>query len=324
MLAAYAARISPDDPLSGLEVGSRPDPEVPEGWARVRIKATSLNHHDLWSLRGVGLGEKALPMILGCDAAGLDEDGNEVVVHSIIGDPDYRGDETMDPRRSILSERFQGTFADQVVVPRRNLLPKPAELSFEDAACLPTAWLTAYRMLFTQAGLTPGATVLVQGAGGGVSTALIVLGRAAGYRVWVTSRDGAKRERAVELGADAVFENGARLPERVDAVMETVGAATWSHSLRSLKQGGAVVISGATSGPNPTATELNRIFFLQLKVIGSTMGTREELERLMQFCRTTGVRPVIDTVLPLEEAHAGFAKLAQGDVMGKIVFTRPR
>jgi NADPH:quinone reductase-like Zn-dependent oxidoreductase len=323
MLAAYAARIDPDDPLSALEVAERPEPETPAGWARVRVRAVSLNHHDLWSLRGVGLGADALPMILGCDAAGVDEDGNEVVVHALIGDPDYRGDETMDPRRSLLSERFQGTLADEVVVPRRNLLPKPAELSFEEAACLPTAWLTAYRMLFTQAGVGPGATVLVQGAGGGVSTALIRLGRAAGLRIWATSRDGAKRERAVELGADAAFESGARLPDRVDAVMETVGAATWSHSLRSLKQGGAVVISGATSGPNPTSTELNRIFFLQLKVIGSTMGTKEELERLIQFCRITGVRPVIDTVLPLERARDGFAKLAEGDVIGKIVLTRP-
>ncbi|MFZ0161614.1 MAG: zinc-binding dehydrogenase [Kineosporiaceae bacterium] len=323
MLAAYAARIAPDDPLSGLELGDRPTPEAPQGWARVRVKAASLNHHDLWSLRGVGLGADALPMILGCDAAGLDEDGNEVIVHAVIGDPDYRGDETMDPRRSLLSERFQGSLADEVVVPRRNLVAKPAALSFTDAACLPTAWLTAYRMLFTQSGLAPGGTVLVQGAGGGVSTALIVLGRAAGYRVWVTSRDGAKRERAVELGAHQAFENGARLPERVDAVMETVGAATWSHSLRSLRQGGSVVISGATSGPNPKSTELNRIFFLQLRVIGSTMGTREELERLIRFCETTGVRPVVDTVLPLEQARDGFAKLEQGDVVGKIVLTRP-
>ena len=322
MLAAYAARLAPDDPLSALEVGERPAPEVPDGWARVRVRAASLNHHDLWSLRGVGLPPERLPMILGCDAAGVDDDGNEVVVHAVIGDPDYRGDETMDPKRSLLSERYQGTLADEVVVPRRNLVPKPAGLSWEEAACLPTAWLTAYRMLFTQAGLQPGATVLVQGAGGGVATALIALGAAAGLRVWATSRDEAKRAQALELGAEQVFESGARLPERVDAVMETVGAATWSHSLRSLKQGGAVVISGATSGPNPKATELNRIFFLQLRVIGSTMGTREELERLMLFCERTGVRPLIDTVLPLEQARDGFARMAAGDVVGKIVFTR--
>ena len=322
MLAAYAARISPDDPLSALEVGERPAPEVPDGWARVRVKAASLNHHDVWSLRGVGLPAERLPMILGCDAAGLDDDGNEVVVHAVIGDPDFRGDETMDPKRSLLSERYQGTLADEVVVPRRNLVPKPAGLSWEEAACLPTAWLTAYRMLFTQSGLQPGATVLVQGAGGGVATALITLGAAAGYRVWATSRDEAKRAKAVELGAAEAFESGARLPERVDAVMETVGAATWGHSVKSLKQGGTIVISGATSGPNPPA-DLTRIFFLQLRVVGSTMGTKEELGRLIRFCEATGVRPLVDSVMPLEDAREGFAKMAEGNLVGKVVFTRP-
>ena len=322
MLAAYAARISPDDPLSALEVGERPSPEVPDGWARVRVRAASLNHHDVWSLRGVGLPAERLPMILGCDAAGLDDDGNEVVVHAVIGDPDYRGDETMDPKRSLLSERYQGTLADEVVVPRRNLVPKPAGLSWAEAACLPTAWLTAYRMLFTQSGLAPGATVLVQGAGGGVATALVALGSAAGYRVWATSRDEAKRAKAVELGADQAFESGARLPERVDAVMETVGAATWGHSVKSLKQGGTIVISGATSGPNPPA-DLTRIFFLQLRVVGSTMGTKDELGRLIRFCESTGVRPLVDSVMPLEDARDGFAKMAAGDLVGKVVFTRP-
>lgn len=322
MLAAYAARQSPDDPLSALEVGERPSPDVPDGWVRVRVKAASLNHHDLWSLRGVGLPADRLPMILGCDAAGIDDDGNEVVVHALIGDPDYRGDETQDPRRSLLSERFQGTFADEVVVPRRNLVPKPAALSWEEAACLPTAWLTAYRMLFTQSGLQPGATVLVQGAGGGVSTALIALGRAAGFQVWVTSRDEAKRARALELGADQAFESGARLPERVDAVMETVGAATWSHSVKAVRPGGTIVISGATSGDAPKAAELTRIFFLQLRVVGSTMGSRDELDRLIRFCGTTGVRPAIDTVMPLEQAADGFARMRDGDLVGKIVFTR--
>ena len=322
MFAAYAATTSSDDPLSGLRLGERPTPEVPVGWARVRLRAASLNHHDLWSLRGVGLPSERLPMILGCDGAGVDEDGNEVVVHAVINDPDWRGDDTLDPKRSLLSERHQGTFADEVIVPRRNLVPKPAELSWAEAACLPTAWLTAYRMLFTQAQLAPGSNVLVQGAGGGVATALIILGRAAGLRVWATSRDEAKRARALELGADQVFASGARLPERVDAVMETVGAATWSHSLRSLRPGGTVVISGATSGPNPDATELNRIFFLQLRVIGSTMGTRDELERLTRFLISTGVRPLVHTVLPLEEARKGFEQMESGDVIGKIVFTR--
>lgn len=321
MIAVYAASQSADDPLSALEVGERPSPEVPEGWARVRLRAASLNHHDVWSLRGVGLPADRLPMILGCDGAGVDDDGNEVVVHAVVSDPQWRGDETLDPKRSLLSERHQGTLADEVVVPRHNLVPKPASLSFEQAACLPTSWLTAYRMLFTQSGLAPGSTVLVQGAGGGVATALVALGTAAGYRMWVTSRDEAKGARAVELGADQAFADGARLPERVDAVMETVGRATWSHSVKALKPGGTIVISGATSGDAPPA-ELTRIFFLQLRVVGSTMGTREELARLIQFCDTTGVRPVIDRVLPLERARDGFAAMIDGELFGKVVFTR--
>src|SRR5947208_15725198 len=204
MLAAYASRVDADDPLSALEVGERPEPVAPDGWATVSVRAASLNHHDVWALRGVALSADQTPMILGGDAAGVDEDGNEVVVHSVIGDPDAGGgDETYDPRPSLLSEKYPGTLAEKVAVPRRNLVPKPAELSFEEAACLPTAWLTAYKMLFTRGAVKPGMTVLVQGAGGGVATAAIALGRAAGVRMWATSRSEAKRERALELGADA-------------------------------------------------------------------------------------------------------------------------
>jgi NADPH:quinone reductase-like Zn-dependent oxidoreductase len=319
MLAVYAASINPDDPLSGLRVGEVADPAPRGGWTTVTVKAASLNHHDLWSLRGVGLSADALPMILGCDAAGVDEDGNEVVVHSVISSDDWHGDETLDPRRSLLSERHPGTLAQRVSVPRRNLIPLPSGMTFEQACCLPTAWLTAYRMLFTRGEVVPGMTVLVQGAGGGVATALTVLGRAAGVRMWVTSRSERKRDEALKLGADAAFESGARLPERVDAVMETVGQATWGHSIRSLKQGGKLVISGATSG-DASPAELTRVFFLQLSVIGSTMGTRDELERLIRFCIERDVRPRIQATLPLAEAREGFEMLAEGDIVGKIVF----
>src|SRR6476659_1767968 len=310
MFAVYAQSFSSDDPLSGLVVGERPDPEVPDGWTTVEVRAAALNHHDLWSLRGVGLKEDALPMILGCAAAGLDEDGNEVVVHAVLSSDSWTGDETLDPKRSLLSERHQGTFADKVAVPRRNVVPKPASLSFEEAACLPTAWLTAYRMLYTQGGLKAGDSVLVQGAGGGVATALITLARAGGLKVLATSRDEAKRERALDLGAHEVFESNARLPQRVDAVMETVGKATWSHSIRSLRSGGAVVISGTTSGPNPDDAELTRIFFLQLRVIGSTMGSSAELAGLINLLDATGVRPLVDRELPMEQAREGFAAMA--------------
>jgi NADPH:quinone reductase-like Zn-dependent oxidoreductase len=321
MFAVTAARIDADNPLTGLELGDHPDPVPEQGWTTVGVKATALNHHDVWTLRGVGISPDRLPIVLGCDAAGLDEDGNPVVVHAVIGDPaQYGGDETLDPRRSLLSERYDGTFAERVAVPRRNLVPKPEALTFEEAACLPTAYLTAYRMLFAASGLQPGSTILVQGAGGGVATALILLGRAAGYRVWATSRSEAKRDRAVKLGADQAFPAGERLPDRVDAVMESVGQATWQHSLRALRPGGRIVVCGATSGPAPSA-DLTRVFFLQLSVVGSTMGSRDQLGRLVRFCEQTGVRPLIDRTLPLAQAREGFEAMASGELFGKVVFT---
>lgn len=318
MFAVYASHPSPHDPFAALVVGERPSPTPPAGWVTVEVQAASINHHDLWTLRGVGIAEADFPMILGCDAAGVDEAGRDVVVHSVIG----RGaDETLDPARTLLSEKHQGTFADYVVVPAENVLPRPPELSAAEAACLPTAWLTAYRMLVTRGQLQQGETILVQGVGGGVSTALIMLGRALGLRVWATTRDEAKGEHALQVGADAVFASGARLPERVDAVMETVGAATWEHSIKSLVPGGRIVISGATTGANPPA-DLTRIFFKQLSVIGSTMGTRGELAALIDLCLTTGLRPLIDHVAPMTEAAGALERVASGNIFGKVVLTR--
>ncbi len=322
MFAVTAARFDAENPLSALELGERPEPAPPEGWTTVSVRAASLNHHDIWTLRGVGIKQDQLPMTLGCDAAGLDEDGNRVVVHGVVADPAAAAvaDETLDPGRSLLSERYQGTFAERVAVPRRNLIPLPDAISLEHAACLPTAYLTAYRMLFGKISLEPGSTILVQGAGGGVATALILLGRAAGHRIWVTSREETKRERAVALGADQAFATGARLPERVDAVMETVGEATWSHSLKALRPGGTIVISCATSGSLPPA-DLSRVFFLQLSVIGSTMGSRDQLVRLVRFCEQTGFRPVIDRAMPLTRAADGIDAMLAGELFGKVVFT---
>lgn len=320
MFAITATAATPDDPLAGLTLGDHPDPQPPDGWEVVRVRAASLNHHDVWTLRGVGIDPDRLPIVLGCDAAGVTADGREVVVHSVIATPD--GDETLAPDFNILSERYDGTFADLVAVPSRNLVDKPAGLSFEEAACLPTAYLTAYRMLFTRGELRPGHRVLVQGAGGGVATAAILLGRAAGLHVTVTSRDEHKLERALELGAHAGVLAGERLPGRVDAVLETVGEATWKHSLRALEPGGKVVVAGATSGPNPPA-DLARVFYRQLEVIGSTMGTRSELQRLVRLLDATGVRPLIDDVMPMEDARTAFERMVEGELFGKLVMTRP-
>src|SRR5689334_17983439 len=321
MFAVYAAEPSPENPLASLRVGERPEPEVPNGWVRVAVKAASLNMHDLWTLRGVGIKPEQFPMILGCDRAGTFDDGTEVVLHAVIGDPRWSGAETLYPKDTPTTEKHQGTFADYVVVPARNALPKPAGLSFAEAACMGTAWLTAYRMLFVKSGLRPGQTMLVQGASGGVSTALIQLGRATGMRVWVTGRTEDKRELACSLGAHQAFEPGARLPERVDGVFETVGKATWSHSAKSLKPGGIIVCSGATSGDADRA-ELQRLFFLQLRMVGSTMGTRDELRDLLAFLDISGLRPQIGAELPMSDAERGFKAMLDGDTAGKIVFTR--
>lgn len=318
MLAAYASRFVPNSPADGLSVGDRPAPAPRAGWTTVTVRAASLNHHDLWSLRGVGLRAEQLPMILGTDAAGVTEDGQEVVVHAVIG-ADGHGvgpGET----RTLLSEKYDGTLAEQVAVPTHNLVPKPPELTFVEAACVPTAWLTAYRMLFRTAGLTPGQSVLIQGAGGGLASAAITLAAAAGIEVFASSRSGVKRTAALGLGASHVVEPGGRLPHRVDAVIESVGAATWSHSVRSVRPGGVIAVAGATSG-DPTAAELTRIFFNEITVAGTTMGTRDELVDVLAFMVRADLRPRIDTVMHLAEARAAMTRLAEGEHVGKIVLT---
>ncbi len=322
MFAVYAHAVDPTDPLSALTVGDLELPETPSDWVSVHVKAASLNHHDLWSLKGQALKADRVPMILGSDAAGITEDGREVVVHAVIGSEQKIGDrifdETLDSRRTLLSELYPGTLAEVVRVPAKNLLDKPAGISFEQAACLPTAYLTAYRMLAHRSNTEPGDTVLIQGAGGGVATAAILLSKAMGLNVWVTSRDPKKAETALALGADQAFESNAKLPGKVDAVIETVGEATWAHSLRSLRPGGTVVVSGATSGAMPPA-DLNRVFFLQLSINGSTMGSITDFAELLQLLEQSGVRPVIDSVRPMQEARGAFVAMQQGDVSGKLV-----
>ncbi|WP_131105537.1 zinc-binding dehydrogenase [Ornithinimicrobium sufpigmenti] len=322
MLAAYAESLHPDDPLAGLRVDERPEPQERPGWAVLPVVAAGLNHHDLWSLRGVGLPEERLPMILGCDAVAQHPEHGEVVIYPVLsGTPGWTGDLTLDPRRSLLSEVHQGTLAELVTVPEGQWVPKPEHLGAVEAAALSTSWLTAYRMLFTRADVRPGDTVLVQGAGGAVSTALIQLGHAAGLTVWVTGRDETKLRRAQDLGAARAFEVGERLPARVDAVLESVGAATWSHSVNALRPGGAIVICGATSGDAPPRAELTKIFFKQLRVLGSTMGSLEELTALSRFVQTSGLRPEVDSTYPLAQTREALAKMERGDVVGKIGIT---
>lgn len=318
MRCAWVEEFHDADPLAGLRLGDL-EVEPPPGWVRVDVEAVSVNHHDVWSLRGVGLPADRLPMVLGTDAAGTDEHGRPVLVHAVLtpgeGGEDADGveDETLHPRRTLLSERHHGTFAEHVWVPAGNLVERSPLLSAEHAACLPTAWLTAWRMLTRHLG--DAGSVLVQGATGGVATAAIVLGHALGHEVWATSRTEEGRAFAEGLGAHPLHP-GARLPSRVDGVIETVGESTWAHSLAALRPGGTVVVAGATSGAMPPA-ELNRIFFRSLRVIGSTMGTRTELEVLQRFVVDRHVTPVIAAVRPFEELPEAIRALAEGRTRGK-------
>ncbi|NEG54262.1 zinc-binding dehydrogenase [Bifidobacterium platyrrhinorum] len=329
MKAVYASRVNNADPLAALAVGDLPAPEPKPLWSTVTVRAATVNHHDIWSLRGVGLRAEQTPMILGTDAAGvLDEDvpgrggpkaGDEVVLYTFVG-TDGAG-VAPGERRTILSEKYPGTMAEKTQVPAANVFAKPANLDFAEAAALGTSWLTAYSLVFRAADAKPGDTILVQGAGGGVSTAAIRLAHAAGLEVFVTSRSADRRERALALGADAAFETGARLPRKVDAVIESVGAATWSHSVKSVRPGGVIAVCGATTGDQPGA-ELTRVFFQDIRVQGNTMGSREDFARLLRFVEHTDLHPVIDsTYAGLDAAPEAFRRVLGGDMFGKVAIT---
>jgi NADPH:quinone reductase-like Zn-dependent oxidoreductase len=344
MLAAYASAVGGDNPLANLTVGELSAPVPRPGWALVRVRAATLNHHDLWTLRGVSSSPVTPPQILGCDAAGEVEAyggetpegaparGARVVVYPIVTCGHCAAclaDEPLGCRsfRMLSEGALAGSLAEYVEIPATNLVPLPDQVSFPDAACLPTAYLTAYRALFVRASLKPGMSVLVQGASGGVATAVILLARLAGITVYATSRDEAKRALAVDLGAEAAFPVaretaraviGATGGLGVDAVIDTVGEPTWDLSLRAVRPGGVVVVPGATGGPNPPA-QLNRIFFRSITVAGTTMGTRGELRHLVDLIATGALRPLIGSTRPLRDAATAFAEMGAGELRGKIV-----
>jgi NADPH:quinone reductase-like Zn-dependent oxidoreductase len=344
VLAVRAARFGGDDPLANLEIVDVPDPTLGPGEVLIAVGAASLNHHDLWTLRGVSSRPLRHPQVLGCDAAGTVLEygdgeapagappaGATVIVHSVMTCGHCAacraGDELHCAGVGLLSEPpYPGTLAERLAVPVANILPLPHGVDVVTAACLPTAYLTAYRMLFVRGGLRPGQRALVHGVTGGVASAAIILGAAGGLTVFATSRDEAKRAAALELGAAAAFATDrdglkqvvAASQGGVDAVLETVGEATWDFSLRALRPGGTVVVSGSTSGPNPPA-QLNRIFWRQLTVAGSSMGTRDELARLVELCDSGTLRPLIDSVRPLSAAADAFSALAAGERRGKLV-----
>jgi len=346
MFAVYAARVGGDDPLANLETGDRPAPEPEPGWAVVRVRAASLNHHDLWTLRGVSSAPITPPQILGCDCAGTVEGygaapppgapdpGARVVVYPIVACGHCAACLSDDPLgcrsfRMLSEPPLAGGFAELVAIPAVNLIPLPEHVGFKEAACLPTAYLTAYRALFVRAALRPGMTVLVQGATGGVATACILLARLAGVTVYATSRNEEKRRFAVDLGAEAAFPVAKETAREViaatdgtgvDAVIDSVGEPTWELSLRAVRPGGVVVVPGATGGRNPPA-QLNRIFFRSVTIAGTTMGTRGELRRLVDLVATGALQPVIGATHTMRDAPAAFAEMEHGELFGKIVLT---
>jgi NADPH:quinone reductase-like Zn-dependent oxidoreductase len=314
-----AIRIHEDGGPEVLRYEDAPEPVPGDGEVLVRLRAASLNHLDVWIRKGLPSVPK--PRILGADGAGERVDTGERVV---INPGLEHGDVI-----TVVGEHMDGTHAELVAVPESNVYPIPDSLSFEEAAAFPLVFETSWRMLVTKASLRPGEWVLVWGTGGGVATASLAIAKALGARVIVTSSSDEKLARAQELGADATVNHATEDVARrvkdlsdggVHVVVETVGADTWATSLGVLRPAGRVVVCGATSGPNPPAN-LHRLWWKQLTVYGSTMGTRADFEAVFELVKSGRALPVIDTVLPLSEARAAHERMERGEQLGKIVFS---
>jgi NADPH:quinone reductase-like Zn-dependent oxidoreductase len=314
-----AIRIHEDGGPEVLRYEDAPDPEPAPGEVLVRLRAASLNHLDLWVRKGLPSVPK--PRILGADGAGIREDtGERVVINPGI----EHGDKI-----TVIGEHMDGTHAELVAVPEGNVYPLPDDISFEEAAAFPLVFETAYRLLVTKAQLSEGEWVLLWGIGSGVASAGLVIAKALGARALVTSSSDEKLDRARELGADATVNHAtgdvreavaAATGQGVDVVLEHVGEATWQSSLQAARTGGRVVVCGATSGPNPPAA-LHRIWWKQLTIHGSTMGTREDFEGAYELVKSGRAKPVVDSVFPLEQARAAHERMEAGEQFGKIVLT---
>jgi zinc-binding alcohol dehydrogenase/oxidoreductase len=317
-----AIRIHEDGGPEVLRYEDAPDPGPGAGEVLVRLRAASLNHLDLWIRKGLPSVPK--PRILGADGAGIREDTGERVVIN----PGLEHGDTI----TVVGEHMDGTHAELVAIPEGNVYPLPDEISFEEAAAFPLVFETAYRLLVTKAGLSEGEWVLLWGIGSGVATAGLAIAKALGARALVTSSSDEKLERARELGADAAVNHAegdviAAVKEAtggagVDVVLEHVGEATWARSLQAARPGGRIVVCGATSGANPPAA-LHRIWWKQLTIYGSTMGTKEDFEGAFELVKTGRAKPVIDSVLSLADARAGHERMEAGEQFGKIVFEIP-
>ena len=317
-----AIRIHEDGGPDVLRYEDAPDPEPGPGEVLVRLRAASLNHLDLWVRKGLPSVPK--PRILGADGAGIREGTGERVVIN----PGIEHGEQI----SVVGEHMDGTHAELVAVPETNVYPLPDEISFEDAAAFPLVFETAYRLLVTRARLREGEWVLLWGIGSGVATAGLAIAKALGAKALVTSSSDEKLERATALGADATVNHAtgevreavkeATGGAGVEVVLEHGGEATWQTSIQAARSGGRIAVCGATSGPNPPAA-LHRIWWKQLSILGSTMGTREDFEAAYELVKSGRAKPVVDSVYPLEEARAAHERMEAGEQFGKIVLSIP-
>jgi NADPH:quinone reductase-like Zn-dependent oxidoreductase len=326
-----AIRIHEDGGPEVLRYEDAPDPVPGPGEILVRLRAASLNRLDLWVRKGLPSVPK--PRILGADGAGVVEalgdavsgfdPGDEVVINPGI----EHGD-----RITVIGEHTDGTHAELIAVPATNVYPLREGISMEEAAAFPLVFETAYRMLVTRAGVRAGEWVLIWGIGGGVASASLAIAKALGANVLVTSSSEEKLARARGLGADATVnhESGdvveaakdATGGKGIDVVVEHVGEATWKTSLRVVRPSGRVVVCGGTTGPNPPA-QLHRIWWKQLTILGSTMGTKEDFEGAYELVATGRARPIVDAVYPLAEARTAHERMERGEQLGKIVLRVP-
>jgi NADPH:quinone reductase-like Zn-dependent oxidoreductase len=316
-----AIRIHEDGGPEVLRYEDVPDPVAADGEVLIELRAASLNHLDVWIRKGLPSVPK--PRILGADGAGvIAGTGERVVINPAI---------VSDGRTHIVGETMDGTHAELIALPRAFVHPIPGDLSFEEAAAFPLVFLTAYRMLVTRAQLQSSEWVLVWGIGGGVATAALAIAKAVGARVIVTSSSDEKLGRATELGADATINHGtedvvARVKKvtggGAHVVVDDVGEATWKRTLDAARPEGRIVVCGATTGPNPPAA-LHRVWWKQLSILGSSMGTPEDFQHVYDLVAAGRARPTLDRVYPLADVRAAHERLEAGEQLGKIVLAIP-
>ena len=322
-----AVRIHEDGGPDVLRYENAPDPVPGTGQVLIELRAASLNHLDLWIRKGLPSVPK--PRILGADGAGVVVSGDGFAPGDrVVINP---GREVGDGKVSVLGEHSDGTHAELIAVPRSQVYPLPADIDFELAAAFPLVFETAYRMLVTKAHLQDDEWVLVWGIGGGVATATLAIANALGAHVIVTSSNEEKLARARELGAEATFNHetddvAAGVKDitggGAHVVVDNVGETTWKRSLDAARPNGRICVCGATTGPNPPAN-LHRIWWKQLTIFGSTMGSQADFEAVYELVKSRRAVPVVDAVFPLAEAAAAHERLEAGDQLGKIVLRIP-